>query len=119
MEISRLTTSRELSQHLSVSDTFGFQLSFERPMHGGFGNVIQTWDIPSLQWLTRRGVPFDVCTSRDLHFEAPDPKQYRLLLFAGHHEYWTAEMRTNVENFMRTGGMPASSAAMSAGGRSG
>lgn len=83
---------------------FGFQLSFERPLHGGFGNELQSWEIPFLQWVARRGVPMDVCTSRDLHFEAPDPHQYRLLLFAGHHEYWTVQMRTNVENFVRSGG---------------
>jgi hypothetical protein len=86
---------------------FGFQLSFERPFGSvihGFGNIVQTWELPFIQWLASKGVPVDVCTSRDLHFEAPNPSAYRLLLFAGHHEYWTAEMRTNVEAFARSGG---------------
>ncbi len=45
-----------------------------------------------------------MCTARDLHFGAPRPTDYRLLLFVGHHEYWTAEMRTSVETFARSGG---------------
>ena len=86
---------------------FGFTLSFNRPLHGGFDNVVQTREIPFLRWLTRRGVPLDVCTSRDLHFEAPDPNSYQLLLFGGHHEYWTADMRNSVEGFVRKGGNAA------------
>jgi hypothetical protein len=83
---------------------YGFQLSFERPFHGGFGNSPQAWEIPFLQWLGRRGIPIDVCTSRDLHLQAPSPQDYRLLVFVGHHEYWTAQMRTHVETFARSGG---------------
>ncbi len=83
---------------------FGFQLSFERPLHGGFGNVLQSWEIPFIRWLARRGVPVDVCTCRDLHFAQPDREKYRLLLFAGHHEYWSAQMRDSVEDFAKAGG---------------
>jgi hypothetical protein len=83
---------------------FGFELSFERPFHGGFGNAPEAWEIPFLQWLARMDVAVDVCTSRDLHFEAPGLDEHRLLLFVGHHEYWTAQMRTHVEDFARAGG---------------
>ena len=83
---------------------FGFRLAFDRPFHGGFGNAVQTWEIPFIQWLGRRQIAVDVCTSRDLHFEAPHPNDYSVLLFVGHHEYWTAEMRTHVETFARSGG---------------
>ena len=83
---------------------FGFQLSFDRPFHGGFGNSVQAWEIPLLEWLGRRSIPVDVCTARDLHFGYLKPSAYRLVIFAGHHEYWTAEMRTGVETFARSGG---------------
>jgi hypothetical protein len=83
---------------------YGFHLAFDRPFHGGFGNALQTWEIPFIQWLSRRGIPVDVCTSRDLHVEPPDSDRDRLLLFVGHHEYWTAEMRTHVERFAKSGG---------------
>lgn len=83
---------------------YAFRLSFERPSHGGFGNVVETTEIPFLRWLGRRGIAVDVCTSRDLHFEAPSSRAQRLLLFVGHHEYWTAKMRDHVEGFVRSGG---------------
>jgi len=83
---------------------FGFQLSFERPLHGVWGNMPQTRELPFIQWMARRGIPIDVCTSRDLHFERPNPDDYSLLLFVGHHEYWTWETRTNVESFVKSGG---------------
>src|SRR6266545_3852457 len=83
---------------------FAFQLSFDRPFHGGFGNSPQTWEIPFLQWLAHKGIAVDVCTSRDLHFEAPSTHDCRLLLLVGHHEYWTEQMRTNVETFAKAGG---------------
>jgi N,N-dimethylformamidase beta subunit-like, C-terminal len=83
---------------------FGFQLSFDRPFHGGFGNSPQTREIPFIQWLARWGIPFDVCTSRDVHFQAPSARDHRLVVFVGHHEYWTAKMRTHVETFAKSGG---------------
>jgi hypothetical protein len=83
---------------------FGFRLSVDRPTAGGWGNTVQTWEIPFIQWLARRGVPFDVCTARDLHFGTQELDPFRLAAFVGHHEYWTAEMRTSVEVFARSGG---------------
>ena len=83
---------------------FGFQLSFERPSRDGWGNVVETWELPFLRWLAWRQVPFDVCTSRDLHFGALNSSSYRLVMFAGHHEYWTAGMRAAVESRVRSGG---------------
>ena len=43
----------------------------------------------------RRGI----CTS-----SSRTPITYSLLLFVGHHEYWTSEMRTSVESFVKSGG---------------
>jgi hypothetical protein len=55
----------------------------------------------------RQGIPVDVCRDSDLHFTAPAFPNYRLLLFIGHHEYWTSEMRDHVENFVKAGGNAA------------
>src|SRR5262249_16956411 len=46
----------------------------------------------------------DVCTSRDVHFDPPSTRDYRLLLLAGHPEYWSTQMRSNVEGFAKAGG---------------
>jgi hypothetical protein len=83
---------------------YAFEVSFERPIGYTLGNFTQVWEVPMIQWLMRRGIPVDVCTARDLHFQAPTWPGYRLLLFVGHHEYWTWEMRDHVENFVKTGG---------------
>lgn len=85
---------------------YAFEVSFNRPFANGLGNTPkwQKWEVPFVQWLARRGIAVDVCTSRDLHVQAPTTPNYRLLLFVGHHEYWTKEMRDNVENFAKTGG---------------
>ena len=85
---------------------FGFELSFERPLNGApdNDNSPQGLELPFIQWLAAKGFPFDVCTSRDLHFAGPSPNDYRLIVFVGHHEYWTADMRTNVETFAKQGG---------------
>jgi hypothetical protein len=83
---------------------YALQVSFERPIAYTLGNSVYAWEVPMIQWLMQQGIAFDVCTERDLHFEAPVFPQYRLLIFAGHHEYWTWEMRDNVENFVKAGG---------------
>lgn len=63
------------------------------------------WDAPFISWLEREGYPVDYCTDVELHREggallAP----YRLLLSAGHDEYWTDAMRDAVEGYVSTGG---------------
>jgi hypothetical protein len=83
---------------------YAFELSFERPVGYALGNSSQGQEIPMIQWLMRRGIPFDMCTARDLHFQAPAWPDYRMLMFVGHHEYWTWEMRDHVENFVKAGG---------------
>ncbi len=83
---------------------FGFELSFVRPFRDGWGNVVQSWELPFIQWLARRSIPFDVCTARDVHFGNLRSSRYRLVIFAGHHEYWTWDMRTDVESFVQAGG---------------
>jgi hypothetical protein len=83
---------------------YGFQLSFERPYGNTLGNAVQNWELPFVRWLARQGIAVDVCTSRDLHFEAPTLANHELLLFVGHHEYWTSEMRDHVEGFTTSGG---------------
>jgi hypothetical protein len=86
---------------------YAFELSFQRPLGYSLGNMPQSLEIPAIQWLMRQGVPFDVCTDRDLHFTAPAFPNHKLILFVGHHEYWTGEMRDHVESFVRAGGNAA------------
>lgn len=62
------------------------------------------WDARFLRWLHRNGYAPDCCTDLDI---ASDPEllwRYRLLVSAGHDEYWTASARDAVEDFTERGG---------------
>jgi hypothetical protein len=68
----------------------------------------QKWEVPLLRWLARQQIPVEVCTSTDLHKSQANNtdllKNYRLLVSVGHDEYWSKEMRDNVEEFAENGG---------------
>jgi hypothetical protein len=54
--------------------------------------------------LLANGYRLDYCTDLDLHDDSVALSAYRLLLCAGHHEYWSTEMRDQVEAFIHGGG---------------
>lgn len=58
---------------------------------------------PLLNWLKSFGLNYAVITNRDLDFSAISPS-YRLVIFPGHHEYWTLNMRNHTETFTSQGG---------------
>ncbi len=37
----------------SLRVPFGFQLAFDRPQYEGWGNVVETWEIPFMEWLAQ------------------------------------------------------------------
>ncbi|MDP9417730.1 MAG: GldG family protein [Actinomycetota bacterium] len=66
------------------------------------------WDGPFLGWLERAGYDVDYCTDVDLHREgAALVAPYRLLLSAGHDEYWSDAMRSAIEQHVARGGNAA------------
>jgi hypothetical protein len=97
----------------------GARVSLRRP-GGGIGGVTwgapdhydtssprQTfahWDARFLRWLTRNGYTPDCCTDLDIHADPELLFRYRLLVSAGHDEYWTEGMRDAVEDFTERGG---------------
>lgn len=76
------------------------RVGFDRPGGGPAGY----WEQPFYRWLLRRGYRADYCSAVDLHTGAVDPAGYRLLVIAGHDEYWTREQRDRVEAYTRDGG---------------
>jgi hypothetical protein len=75
------------------------------------------WDAPFIRWLERRCFAVDYCTDLDIHKNFGNfLETYRLLLSVGHDEYWSEQMRRNVEAFVENGGNVAFSAAIPAGG---
>jgi hypothetical protein len=57
-----------------------------------------------INWLAAEGIQVEYCTSLDLHEDSSLLSNYDLLLIVGHDEYWSKEMRDNVEAFIRGGG---------------
>jgi hypothetical protein len=85
---------------------FAFHVSFDRPHLGRINHYgkYRYWEMPFIQWLAQQGFAVEICTARDLHFAAPSASNYSLMLFVGHHEYWTYNMRVNTQGFAAAGG---------------
>jgi hypothetical protein len=68
----------------------------------------QKWEVPLIRWLARQGIAVELCTGTDLHKDQANHtnflRSYRLLVSVGHDEYWSKEMRDNVESFASAGG---------------
>ena len=58
-------------------------------------------------WAEANGYGVDLITQHDLHFESEILFEAGPLIFAGHDEYWTWEMRDAVDRFVDAGGQVA------------
>lgn len=76
-------------------------VSFDRP---GGGPPPEQWELPMMRWLRESDWAVDYCSNIDLHLDPGILDGYRLLVIAGHDEYWTWQMREAVESFTRRGG---------------
>ncbi|MGV9326618.1 N,N-dimethylformamidase beta subunit family domain-containing protein [Streptosporangium sandarakinum] len=76
------------------------RVSFDRPGGGPAGH----WEAPFHRWLARAGYRAEFCSNLDLHDDPGLLARYRLLVVAGHDEYWTREMRDAAEEFVLRGG---------------
>ena len=55
-------------------------------------------------WAEREGYAFDMITQTDLHYRPEILTHYRAVVIVGHDEYWTHEMRTQMEAWVDGGG---------------
>jgi hypothetical protein len=62
------------------------------------------WDARFIGWLARNGYTADFCTDLDIHADPELLHGYRLLVSAGHDEYWSAATRDACEDFVAAGG---------------
>lgn len=62
------------------------------------------WDSPFIQWLENNGYSIDYCTDMDLEEDPSILTSCNLLLSTGHDEYWSDNMRNNLERFIKDGG---------------
>jgi hypothetical protein len=100
----------------------GYVVSLQRPGNGGIGMRVmegdapdayhrssrrQTfahWDAPFVAWLEGHGYKAAYCTDFDLHDDPSLLDGVTLVLSTGHDEYWSAEMRRRVLEFVDRGG---------------
>ncbi|GAA4857573.1 N,N-dimethylformamidase beta subunit family domain-containing protein [Kitasatospora terrestris] len=78
-------------------------VSFDRP-HAGAGlplHVGHAYDF--IRWAERYGYDLAYATATDLHAGLVDPSRHKALVFPGHDEYWSEQMRRAVER-ARDGG---------------
>ncbi|MFJ1785049.1 N,N-dimethylformamidase beta subunit family domain-containing protein [Streptomyces anulatus] len=62
------------------------------------------WEAPFIAWLEASGFTADYCTDLDLDEDPEFAYPYRLLLSAGHDEYWSERVRRHVTAFRDQGG---------------
>ncbi|MEZ5256248.1 MAG: DUF6605 domain-containing protein [Ilumatobacteraceae bacterium] len=66
-----------------------------------------TYERHLVRWLETEGYDVDVITQHDLHFRPELLEHCGPLVFTGHDEYWTREMREHVDAFVDCGGQVA------------
>ncbi|MGE5155952.1 MAG: N,N-dimethylformamidase beta subunit family domain-containing protein, partial [Betaproteobacteria bacterium] len=80
------------------------QVSFDRPyaLHQGAGYQ-QRWELQFVRWQEREGVDVDYAADFDLETDPGVLAGRRVIVFAGHHEYWSRPMRLAIEAAIQTG----------------
>ena len=88
----------------------GYAVSFQRPykhdnVRASFGAGEYLWlEYRIVRWLEREGFDVTYVADYDLHRNGV-PESTKVVLLPGHSEYWTHEMRTNVERAMAERGV--------------
>jgi Domain of unknown function (DUF4347)/Domain of unknown function (DUF4082) len=85
----------------SAGNERAFQVSFDRPFgqNGnieGFNNRL-TWEYNQVRWLESQGYDVSYYTNLDVHTNPLQLYSQKTFLSVGHDEYWSLEMRDNVE----------------------
>lgn len=66
-----------------------------------------SYDSHFFRWAERTGYAVDLASQHELHFEPEILDGYDCVVFVGHDEYWTWEMRDAVEHYAKRGGKVA------------
>ncbi len=88
------------------------KISYDRPFYtrsGGGGGAEEDWfmnaEYPMIRWLERNGYDMSYVTDVDMErdLSAITPLNHKVILSVGHDEYWSAAMRSKVENARNAG----------------
>lgn len=77
--------------------------SFDRPYQGaGWGDLLQ-YEYPLVRYMERAGDNVSYATDVDLNVGDAQLASTHALLFGGHSEYWTTQMRAHLEQYFAAG----------------
>jgi hypothetical protein len=82
-------------------ETFGAEDHYDRSSPR---QTFAHWDAHFIRWLVREGHEPEFCADQDVHDDPDLLGRHRLLVGAGHDEYWTEAMREHVERYVAAGG---------------
>ncbi|MFA7504935.1 MAG: N,N-dimethylformamidase beta subunit family domain-containing protein [Burkholderiaceae bacterium] len=91
----------------STSDEKGERLSMSRPFAGNSRDKFTAWMPYFIQWAADQGIALEFIANTDLHFEPGVLDPYNLFVTVGHDEYWSTEMRAELERHLVAGGNAA------------
>ncbi|APH71623.1 N,N-dimethylformamidase beta subunit family domain-containing protein [Aquibium oceanicum] len=66
-----------------------------------------SYDSHFFRWAERTGYAIDLASQHELHFDPDILDGYDCVVFVGHDEYWTWEMRDAVDSYVERGGRAA------------
>ncbi len=67
-------------------------------------NLAQQEELEFSNWAKLNNIPLEYASSMDLHSDPTLLSHYNLVVMVGHNEYWTSEMRANLDAFVQNGG---------------
>ncbi|MDQ6672916.1 MAG: hypothetical protein M3069_19600 [Chloroflexota bacterium] len=80
------------------------KVSWDRPFDGnGAGIGLLTWEHNMVRWLDANSVSVNYIADLDVHQNPAFDSRVRAILQAGHSEYWSRQMRDNLEAANRRG----------------
>jgi len=81
------------------------EISYDRPyVRQPYGTGPYHWEVPVVRWLESHGYTAEYCTNVDLHYRPEMLDHYPMFISLGHDEYWSKEMRDNLEAYIGRGG---------------
>ena len=88
----------------AVNDTRAAVVSFDRPydIDAGAG-YLRRWELQFVRWQERHGRDVAYAADIDLALHPEAFGGHRLIVFAGHHEYWSRPMRAALEDLVAAG----------------
>ena len=81
-----------------------FKVTFRRPFEHGVGaGQFFWWEYPMVRWLEKRGYDVSYFSDVDIQNNVIAHQYHHALLIVGHSEYWSKQMRDNLEAAINRG----------------